>query len=146
MKKKLQKLTSLIMAIAMVLTCAAVTAGAEESEEESLGATEQADIEIGLYWAELMSIKPSINVSNGKASVIASVSAYSNITSLKITATIQKSNILWWSDVKTFTKTCTGSTGTLSESYSVGSGTYRLKVTVTAYQNGVVKETVTVYS
>lgn len=144
MKRTMKKIVSLCL-FAVLLSVTAVPAYAseptepEETIQEEM--TEQA-VEISPYWANFASIKAYIDVnSSGTANFTASVSGYSSISSLKITATIQKQTLWWWDDVKTFSKTIYSSSGTYSDSHYVGSGTYRLKVTVTA--GG---ETATVYS
>lgn len=147
MKKLLKKSLAIILMLSLCLSMTAVTASAEGVVQEPPEPAENAqDSGISLYWSQLVSVKPYISVSNGTASISGIATASANITSLKITATIQKKGLLFWSDVKTFTKTFYTYYGTLSDSYYVGSGTYRLSVTVTAYQNGVAKETVTVTS
>lgn len=97
-----------------------------------------------LYWVAIASIKPSITVSGGTANIAVVVSGYTNCTSIKITATIQKKNLWWWDDVKSFTETTSGSSARLSKSHSVGSGSFQLVANVWSYKNGVQQDSATV--
>lgn len=141
MKRNVIRTARLLLALVMVFALYAVPANAEE-----VAVSGQAPTSITPYWVVLGSVKPYMSVSNGTASFSVSVSGYASCTSFKVTATIQKSNLFWYDDVKTFTKTYYSSSGTFSDSYSVGSGTYRLKANVISYQNGVEKDNVTLYS
>lgn len=143
MKSAIKRFMRLLLTAVVAFSLSAIPAYAAEptqQEETTQEFAEQSTV-ITPYWANIASIKPYISVSGGTASITASVSGYSNVTSLKITATIQKQTLWWWDDVKSFSKTIYSSSGTLSDSYAVGSGTFRLKVTVTADS-----ETATVYS
>lgn len=105
------------------------------------------DIEIVPYWTSITTITNNINMSGGTSNILVNVKATSGMTSIKIVSTIQKSSLLFfWNDVVTFTKDVSGNSGTLSTSYYTGSGTFRLKTTVTVYQNGIQKESTTVYN
>ena len=136
MKSTMKRIVSLML-VMTVLSVMYIPASAREAElpPQEL---ESKSAEIRPFWANIASVKPYISVSGGTASVMAIVSTYTN--SFSVTATIQKKNLLSWSDVKSVSKTFYSKTGTLSDSYYVGSGTFRLKVTVTASS-----ETTTVY-
>lgn len=138
MKSAIKKVISLMLVLT-VLSVMYIPASASETNQMSPLELENQSVEIRPFWANIASVKPYISISGGTASIAAIVSVYTN--SFSVTATIQKKNLLSWSDVKSFSKTFYSKTGTLSDSYYVGSGTYRLKVTVTA--GG---ETTTVYS
>ena len=138
MKSVIKKIVSLILVLT-VLSALYIPASANETDLLPPPELESQSAEIRPFWANIASVKPYISVSGGTASISAIVSVYTN--SFSVTATIQKKNLLSWSDVKSFSKTFYSKTGTLSDSYYVGSGTFRLKVTVTAGS-----ETTTVYS
>lgn len=140
MKKAMKKIASILL-VAVLLSVASIPAYAAEMEEIEPQEIQEQYIEITPYWTNIASIKPYINVSSGTASYTASVSVYSFVSSYKVTATIQKQNLWWWDDVTSSSKTYSTSNSNLSGTHSVGSGTFRLKVSVEV--NG---ETVTVYS
>ena len=154
MKVKSKKMLSLCLALVMALTLSAIPVSAEDSmpvlQAKESDQAPQAEGYTGegieLYWLVLGSADAYISMSNGTATFIVDVTGYSSCTSFKVTATIQKSNWWWWDDVKSFSKTYSGSSGTYKDSFYVGSGTYRVKANVITYQNGVEKDNVTVYS
>ncbi len=87
----------------------------------------------------------NMSISNGTVYGTARLIGYNTTDKIKITMTIQKKTLLWWSEVDTWTTTYYDSYATMSKSCSVGSGTYRVKAEFTAYC-GSDSETITAYS
>ena len=64
-------------------------------------------------------------------------------TKVKITMTLEKKVLFWWSEKETWTQTFNSYSGTLSKTYSdAGSGTYRVSAEYVAY-SGTKSETIT---
>jgi hypothetical protein len=126
-----------------MLTCITLPASAAESAQSA----QTPDIIITPQWTSIATITNDLNMDNGTANILVYVRANSNITSISITSTLQKRSLLFfWSDVVTYNRQFNGYVGTFSEAPYVGSGTYRLKTTVSVYQNGSLMETTTVYN
>lgn len=60
---------------------------------------------------------------------VANVSGSSDIETIEITVDLQKKGLFGYSTVDTLSKSCTGSFGSYNDSFDLGSGTYRIKVT-----------------
>ena len=73
------------------------------------------------------------------------VSGYSTVTSIKMTVTLQKKVLWWWSDVEEWSNIAPNRTLSLSGSTTVGSGTYRAKL-VAIVCSGSEDETIEGYS
>lgn len=86
-----------------------------------------------------------ISISSGTAYCESQLIGYSSTDKIKITMTLQKKTLLWWSEVDTWTTTYYDSVALMSKSCTVGSGTYRVKAEFTAYC-GSDSETITVTS
>jgi hypothetical protein len=87
-----------------------------------------------------------LNISNGTATCECSVTGYEDIvTKVKITMILQKKGLLIWSDKKTWTKTVYSNIGSLSKTYSVDSGKYRVKAIYEVFTSSD-SETITAYS
>lgn len=64
-------------------------------------------------------------------------------TKVKITMTLEKKVLFWWSEKETWTQTFNSYSGTLSKTYSdANSGTYRISAEYVAY-SGTKSETIT---
>ena len=83
-----------------------------------------------------------LDVSGGTAYVEAEAAGKSNVTSIRLTVTLQKKSGSSWSSVRSWTESDSSDFVSLSKELSVSSGTYRVRAT--AVFNG--SETVTVYS
>ena len=66
-------------------------------------------------------------------------------TKIKITMTLQKKTLFWWSKDTSWTTTVSDYYASLSKTASVGSGTYRVKAECVVY-SGSASETITQYS
>lgn len=88
----------------------------------------------------------SIKKLDGQVQCIASLTGYKGTTTkIVITITLQKKILLFWDDVKTWTKTYETYYGTLSKTSDVSGGTYRFKAVYKVY-SGTKSETITKYS
>lgn len=87
-----------------------------------------------------------LNINNGQAVCESRLSGYPNITTkINLSMTLEKKTLLWWSAQQTWTQTTNGYSTSISKSYNVGSGTYRVKTVCTVF-SGSASETVTSYS
>lgn len=84
-------------------------------------------------------------IQNDVAIVESYVSGYSTVTSVKMTLTLQKKVLWWWNDVAEWSDITPNRTLTMSESTTVGSGTYRAKL-VALVCSGTESETIEGYS
>ncbi len=87
-----------------------------------------------------------LNNSNGKAECKGVVTGYNGTTTkIKITMTLQKKKLLWWSKAEEWTTTVSDYKTTFAKTAAVSSGKYRVKVEAVVY-SGSKSETITVYS
>ena len=84
-------------------------------------------------------------IQNDVAIVESYVSGYSTVTSVKMTLTLQKKVLWWWDDVAEWSDITPNRTLEMSESTTVGSGTYRAKL-VAVVCSGTESETIEGYS
>lgn len=87
----------------------------------------------------------TIVIKNDVAYVESVVDGYSTVTSIKMTLTLQKKVLWWWSDVTEWSDITPGNYLSMSERTSVGSGTYRAKL-VAVVCAGTNSETIEGYS
>lgn len=84
----------------------------------------------------------SLKMSGGNAYCTATVKGYSSVSKVKITMTLEKKVLFWWSEQQTLTQTFNSSSGTLSKTYSdISGGTYRVSAEYIAY-SGSKSETI----
>ncbi len=95
----------------------------------------------------LISIASSgLNISAGVATCDASITGQVGVDSVSLTGSLQRYNGSSWVTLKTWTKSATGRTCSMTTTYSVSSGyNYRYRVSCTAYDGGS-SETVIVTS
>lgn len=84
-------------------------------------------------------------IKNNVATVESCLDGYSTVTSVKMTLTLQKKVLWWWNDVTEWSDITPNRTLTMSESTTVGSGTYRAKM-VAVVCSGTESETIEGYS
>ena len=84
-------------------------------------------------------------IKNDVAYVESVVDGYSSVTSIKMTLTLQKKVLWWWDDVAEWSDITPGKHLAMSESTSIGSGTYRAKL-VAVVCAGTNSETIEGYS
>lgn len=84
-------------------------------------------------------------ISGDTALVESWVEGYSTATSIKMTVTLQKKVLWWWDDVTEWSNIAPRNYLSISESTTVGSGTYRAKL-VAVVCSGTDSETIEGYS
>ena len=85
--------------------------------------------EIQPYYSYTSSIKATLSDLNGKAVCTGNVTGYNGTTTkIKITMTLQKKTLLWWSEVEEWTTTVSSYKTTLEKTATVDSGKHRVKV------------------
>ena len=91
----------------------------------------------------ISSYKVELSISSGTASISANLSGYSNVTDSYIKCNLEKLMGSYWMQLKSFTASGVTS-ASLSKSYSVDAGTYRVMgtfrcntETITAYSSNV---------
>jgi len=131
-----KRIVSLVIAVIMLLSCAAVSQAAVVDG----GATVQP------MYNYTSTTTTNLNISSGVASCRSYIMGYNGTTTkIEITMTLQKKTLLWWSTVETWTTTVNSYYGSFNKSISVGGGTYRVKAVYKVY-SGSNSETITDYS
>lgn len=90
-------------------------------------------------------VATSLTSSDGKAACSANLTGLSSVTKIKITMTLQKKTLFWWSEVTTWTTTVEGRVASLYKTKTVESDTYRVKAVYVVY-SGSASEEITAYS
>lgn len=92
------------------------------------------------------SISTTLNSSNGNAVCGTIVEGYANTaTKIKVTMTLQKKTLLWWSEAESWTTTVNDYYISFYKTASVKSGKYRVKSEIVVY-SGSASESITKYS
>ncbi len=92
------------------------------------------------------SVSTTLTNTNGDATCGTTVKGYiGTTTKIKITMTLQKKTLLWWSEVETWTTTVNDYYLSLYKTTSVNSGKYRIKAEIVVY-SGSASESITKYS
>lgn len=130
-----------------IIVLMALPASASSTVWENRQATPGAsDVGIAPYWEATSQIFYDLTISGGSASTGVSYYTWNRTDKVYLTTTLEKMSGTTATAIQSWTGSGTGSAFT-SGSYSVSSGSYRLKITGTVYdQNGKYIETVTVYS
>lgn len=98
------------------------------------------------YYIYTSSVNVTLSNSSGNAKCTTTVNGYvDTATKIKITMTLQKKTLFWWSKDTSWTTTVSDYYASLSKTASVGSGTYRVKAECVVY-SGSASETITQYS
>ena len=79
-------------------------------------------------YSYIMGHSTSLVIKNDIAYCEGYVDGDTSVTSVKMTLTLQKKVLWWWDDVIEWSDITPNSTLSMSESTSVGSGTYRVKM------------------
>ena len=128
-----KRITSFILAILLIFTGAvAVSAATGEETVQPL-------------YDYTSSTTVNLSISDGTAKCSSRLIGYSTTTKIKITMTLQKKTLLWWSEVDSWTATYSDTVASLYKTCSVESGKYRVKTVFVAYC-GSDSETITTYS
>jgi len=137
-----KKITSVILCI--ILCCGVSIIAKAESGINTKSVAEESQIQPRYSYTS--TVTTSLKDSSGKAKCTSILYGYDGITTkIKITMTLQKKSLLWWSDVEEWTTTASDYYATLSKTYAVGSGKYRVKTVYTVY-SGSESESITDYS
>ena len=98
------------------------------------------------YYNYTSDVNVNLTNSSGNAKCTTTVNGYAGTaTKIKITMTLQKKTLFWWSKDTSWTTTVSDYYASLSKTASVGSGTYRVKAECVVY-SGSARETITHYS
>lgn len=120
MSKTIRSLICVVLSLVMLLAGVAVSA-----EEAAV----QPRFSYTNYTATGLEI-----TTQGVACCTANVEGYDGITTkVHIRMTLQKHNLLWWSDVVTWENAWNNVVGTLCRTTTVGTGRYRVKAVYTVY-------------
>ncbi len=132
-----KKILSIVMVI--VLCCSlGLTANAQSISTS--------DSSVQPRYSYTSTVSVTLANSNGKASCNTAVKGYSSLaTKIKITMTLQKKTLFWWSEVDSWTTTVSDYYASLSKTVSVDSGTHRIKSEIVVY-SGSASESITKYS
>lgn len=136
-----KKILSVVMVI--VLCCSlGLTANAQ-----SISKSETAnDSSVQPRYSYTSSVSATLTNSNGKATCGTIVDGYAgSATKIKITMTLQKKTLLWWSEAETWTTTVNDYYLSFYKTVSVNSGKYRVKADIVVY-SGSASESITKYS
>ena len=135
-----------ILLVFMILLALPMSAGAKVWESHQAAITNSSSVGIATYWDATSQIFHDLTIGGGSASTGVSYYTWNRTDKVYLTTTLEKMSGTTATAIKSWTGSGTGSAFT-SGSYSVSSGSYRLKVTGTVYDhNGKHIETVTVYS
>ena len=140
-----KKVLSIILTLAL---CCGIGLSAEAVAVSNLSATDS--FESGNtaqpYYNYTSDVNVDLTNSSGNAKCTTTVNGYAGTaTKIKITMTLQKKTLFWWSKDTSWTTTVSDYYASLSKTASVGSGTYRVKAECVVY-SGSASETITQYS
>ena len=89
----------------------------------------------------------ALSISNDVASISSCVNGDGQVLSIKMTLVLQKKTLWWWNDVTEFSDITPSNSLVMTETYSVGGGTYRVKMTArVCYGSGSAYEDIEGYS
>ena len=119
----IKKLCGVIMGLIMLLSCNVMCFALVAEETE-----------IQPYYTYTDSVNTMLRISDGTATCVSAISGKTGTTNVKITMTLEKKVLFWWSEKETWTQTFNSKNGTLSKTYSgADSGTYRITAEYIAY-------------
>lgn len=122
--KKIKNVAMLIIFMIVAIVKTPVSANSEVN----------APIAISPRYVNIASTSTGLSNSNGSASCVGSIQAYSSSSSLKVFLYLEKKVSGTWTQAGSWYDTKTGSSLTLTKKVSVGNGTYRVKASY--YANG----------
>ncbi len=135
-----KKLLCFVMSIVTIALLCGTVAYAQGS------ITENFNSEIQPCYEFTKSNNETLAISNDSALCGSTLTGYSGTTTkITIKMSLEKKVLWWWSEQTSWTATFNSYRGSLSKSYSVGGGTYRVKAVYTVY-SGTQSETITGYS
>lgn len=135
-----KKLLCLVMSVVTIALSCGTVAYAQGS------ITENFNSEIQPCYEFTSDNKENLLISSDKAVCESKLTGYSGTTTkITIKMSLEKKVLWWWSEQTSWTATFNSYRGSLSKSYGVGGGTYRVKAVYTVY-SGTQSETITGYS
>ena len=136
-----KKVLSILMVIVLCFSLG-LTANAEDFS----GSESSNDSSVQPRYSYTASVSTTLTNSDGNATCGTSVSGYFDLaTKIKITMTLQKKTLLWWSEVETWTVTVNDYFASIYKTTAVKSGKYRVKADIVVY-NYSASENITKYS
>lgn len=138
-----KKVFTVFLCVTLMMS-ASLVAGAQSNQG---GMSSSDDPPIVPYFTYINSTTTILGISSGQASSYASIIGYSTVTKVSITMYLEKKGFLglYWTTVTSWSQSFNSSSGTLSKSYSVTGGTYRVRADYVAY-SGTASEAYTGYS
>lgn len=133
----MRRIVSIVISLIMVMCTATICFGESTMVNPASG--------VGLYYVNAESISSTLRINSGKATCSSSVMGKKGTTRIEITMTLQKKIKGSWNTVKTWKGSKNSTSYTLTNTLSVGRGTYRLKSVAVVYKGGK-PDTVTKYS
>ncbi len=108
--------------------------------------SEDPKVDTDLRWSMILVVTNNLEInSNGKASMAASISGNNQVSSIRISSSLQRFNSGSWITVSSWTRNYSGSTAFWSASRYVNRGNYyRLVTHFTVYGNGTQESTILV--
>lgn len=124
MKKLSKKAAALLMSLCLGATLWPAVGVAAATPDDLSSVVSQVEIEPRYSYIRATSIT---FLASGIFFV--DLSASDDVESIQFTVELQKKGLFGYSTVETLSKSCEGSYGSYSDSFDLGSGTYRIKVT-----------------
>ncbi len=133
-----RRILKLITCISLVMCLfLPIQALASETDEEPV-------VIIQPLFTYISSVSADFDIVSGQASMYSVMYASSGVDQVRITSYLQKYENGAWSNVTSWTKLADGTSCTLSKTYGVSSGTYRLRSYFYAYIDGTSVESTNV--
>ena len=130
-----KKIISILLTVVLLFTCTL----------SSYAALPGGDSIVQPMYNYVDRVDTTLSITNGKALCKVDILGYSTTTKIEIDLTLQKKTALWWSTVEAWEVNYLQYTAQHSRTFSVNSGTYRLKAVYKVY-SGTNYETITEYS
>lgn len=129
----------------ILIFCVSIVASAE-SPVITPGTLEQTESDVMPCFEYTNTIVTTLSISSGTATCSTKINGYNGTTTkIVVKMTLQKKNLLWWSEVESWSTAINNWYGSVTRTASVSSGTYRVKTELTVY-SGSNSEEITNYS
>ncbi len=136
-----KKILSVVMVVVLCCSLGLTTNAQSVSKSETSN-----DSSVQPRYSYTSSISTTLTNSSGKATCGTVVKGYSGTTTkIKVTMTLQKKTLFWWSEAETWTTTVNDYYLSFYKTVSVNSGKYRVKADIVVY-SGSASESITHYS
>ena len=124
MKKLSKKAAALLMSLCLGATLWPAAGVAAATPDDLSSVASQTEIQPRYSYIRSTSVSFFPSGSFG-----VDLSASDDVESIQFTVELQKKGLFGYSTVETLSKSCRGSYGSYNDSFDLGSGTYRIKVT-----------------